>query len=951
MTGEVTGLESLDKLWQQPTPPGDGKRSAGGVVGRAPRRLLIIGGIIIVLFILANIAKGFFTDWLWFQDLGYQTVFTRTLGTKALMFIISALAFAAVFLGNIVLAQRLSPGTEGRTLPWAIANQLQKLSRWTVIGGAAIISIFFGIAVIGGWEVVLKFFNSQSFGVTDPLFSRDVSFYVFSLPFWRMIQGWLLGVFVVSLLGVLGVYAVSHAVQGSRPVISRRVLAHVGGLVIAILAMAAWAYRLGIWDLVFSTQGFVSGAGYTDIHARIPAQWILFGVVIVCMGLVVAAVVRRRIRWAAYGVGGWVVAAILVGTAFPAIMQRLRVQPDEFNLEQPYIEYNIEFTREAFALDRVVDQSYPADPMPTLADITANEATINNIRLWDHRPLKETYNQIQSFRLYYDFNDVDVDRYTIDGEYRQVMLSARELSAEKLDVEAQTWVNRRLQFTHGYGIALSPVNEVSPEGLPSLFVKDIPPVGVFDIERPQIYYGEKVNDYVIVGAESEEFDYPAGDQNIYGRYQGETGISLDGFFRRLVYAWELADFNILISSQVTAESRLLLHRNITERINRIAPFLTLDDDPYLVVDDGRLLWVQDAYTVTNRYPYSTPLASSVNHIRSGVNYVRNSVKVVVDAYDGTAIFYISDPEDALIRTYQAIFPELFVDAAEMPDYLKDHRRYPEDMFNVQSSVYLSYHMRDARVFYNKEDLWAVAREDYADIEMEMEPYYVTMRLPGEDAAEFLLMLPFTPVSKDNTIGWLAARNDGDNYGKLLAYHFPKEHLVYGPSQIEDRIKQDLVITEQLTLWRGGGSDVIRGNLLLIPLGTSYIYVEPVFLVAQGGGLPQLKSVIVVAGDQIAMEETLDEAIAAVFGAAPPPVVDTPPVEPEEPVEPIEPAEPTEPGAPAAVPDDVAALVSEALRHYDLAEQALRDGNLAAYEEEIDAIKALLDQLDALAVGD
>jgi len=928
-------LDNLDRIWERTTPPGGGKRSGGGTVSRGQRRWLIIGGIIIVLFILANIAKGFFTDWLWFQDLGYQTVFTRSLGTKMLMFFLSALAFAAVFLGNIVLAMRLSPTAEGRTLPWAAVSQLQRLSRWSVIGGTLLVSLIFGALMVNGWIIALKFFNAQPFGVTDPIFSKDISFYVFALPFWRMVQGWLMGAFIVSLLGVLGVYAVSHAVQGSRPVIARPVLAHVGGLVIAILAMVAWSYRLGIWDLVFSTHGVVPGAGYTDVHARIPAQWILFGVVIVCMGFVVAAVVRRRLRWAAYGVGAWIVAAILVGAAFPAIMQRLRVQPDEFNLEKPYIEYNIEFTREAFALDRVVEQSYPAEPMPAPADITANEATINNIRLWDHRPLKETYNQIQAIRLYYDFNDVDVDRYTIDGEYRQVMLSARELSPEKLAGEAQTWVNRRLQFTHGYGLALSPVNEVSPEGLPSLFVKDIPPVGIFDIERPQIYYGEKSNDYVIVGAETEEFDYPAGDDNIYGRYQGDTGISLDGFFRRLVYAWELGDFNILISSQITADSRLLLHRNVRERVSRLAPFLMLDDDPYLIVVDGRLLWVQDAYTVTDRYPYSAPLTN-------GVNYIRNSVKVVVDAYNGTAVFYISDPEDALIRTYQSIFPELFVDAADMPDYLKAHRRYPEDMFNVQSSVYLSYHMRDARVFYNKEDLWAVAREDYAGSERLMEPYYATMRLPEEDEAEFLLMLPFTPVSKNNTIGWLAARNDGDNYGKLLAYHFPKEHLVYGPSQIENRIEQDTVITEQLALWGRGGSNVIRGNLLLIPIGDSFLYVEPVFLQAQGGGLPELKRVIVAAGDLIAMEETLEESIAAVFGAAPPPTVDIPSVEPEEPVE---------PGAPAVVPDELATLVAEARRHYDLAHQALRDGDWAAYGEEIETLETLLDQLNALVVGD
>jgi len=699
---------------------------------------------------------------------------------------------------------------------------------------------------------------------------------------------------------------------------AKPVLAHIGGLLIIVLGFFAWGYWLGIWELVFSTQGVVFGASYADIHAKLPAQWILLSVVLLFMVLVLVSILRRNFRWLLYGIGGWIVAAILVGGIFPAMVQRFQVQPNELVREGPYIEYNIQFTRDAFALNRVEEQPFPAEETPTPQDIAQNEVTINNIRLWDHRPLKDTYNQIQSIRLYYDFNDVDVDRYIIDDEYRQVMLSARELSAEKLAGEAQTWVNRQLQFTHGYGIALSPVNEITIQGLPNLLVKDIPPVGIFDIE------GEKTNNYVIVKTNTQEFDYPMGDENVYGYYQGKDGVILDGFIRRLVYAWQFGDLNILISNELTPESRVLYYRNIRERVNHLAPFLKLDADPYLVVMDGRLFWIQDAYTTSDRYPYSQPLSG-------GLNYIRNSVKAVIDAYNGSVTFYITDPEDALIRTYQTIFPQLFVSAEQMPEYLRAHWRYPEDMFNIQALVYQSYHMHDARVFYNKEDLWAVPKEVYAGSEQPMEPYYVIMRLPDEEKEEFLLMLPFTPVNKNNTIGWLAARCDGENYGKLLAYIFPKDNLVYGPSQIENRIQQDTVITEQFALWGRGGSRVIRGNLLMIPLGKSLMYVEPVFLQAEAGGLPELKRVIVAAGEHIAMEATLEESIAAIFGAK------------------VAPTEPEPPGPVEPVPAEVVNLIEQAQQHYNKAQEYLKAGDWTNYGKELDALKAVLDQLAEFTV--
>jgi uncharacterized membrane protein (UPF0182 family) len=929
-------LDSFTRDWQRWFPDDKDKEPAPpsrrrGIISKI---ILVLAGVL-VLFILVNIAKGFYTEWLWFSSLGYGSVYTTILKAKLLVFFLAAIVFCLLFLGNLVLATRLTPQTEAHFWPWAIVSRLQRAFRWGVILVTALLSLIFGLVAQGNWQVILRFFNGQPFGITDPVFHNEVGFYVFSLPFLHMLRGWFLSALIVILIGTVGIYLISYAVQRLRLDFTRPVLGHIGGLVMAILGLFAWGYWLGIWELAFSGHGVVFGPSYADVHARIPAQWILLAVVVIIMAVILVSVLRRKLRWPIYGIAGWIVAAIIVGAIFPALVQRFQVQPNELARERPYIEYNIEFTREAFALNRIEEQSFPAEQAPTDQDITQNKVTISNIRLWDHRPLKDTYNQIQSIRLYYDFYDVDVDRYTIDGEYRQVMLSARELSAEKLAGEAQTWVNRKLQFTHGYGVVLSPVNEVSAEGLPNLLLKDIPPVGDFKIELPQIYFGEKTDDYVIVKTKTQEFDYPRGDENVYGRYEGKGGVSLNGFLRRFIYAWQFGDLNVLISDELEPESRVLYYRNIRERVNHVAPFLQLDNDPYLVVMDGRLFWVQDAYTTTNRYPYSEPL-------RGGLNYIRNSVKAVIDAYDGSIIFYVAEPEDALIRTYQAIFPDLFVPMKQMPESLRVHLRYPEDMFSVQAEVYQSYHMRDARVYYNKEDLWAVPREVYAGQDQPMEPYYVIMRLPDEAKEEFLLMLPFTPVNKNNTIGWLAARCDGGNYGKLLAYYFPKERLVYGPSQIENRIQQDTVITEQLALWSRGGSEVIRGNLLLIPIGKSNLYVEPVFLQAEERGLPELKRVIVAAGEQIAMEPTLMGSIAAIFGTeAPPaePVLELP-VEPEPP--PAVPAEPEKP-----VTADIANLIKEARQHYDQAQQNLREGNWAGYGSEIDALQAVLDELAEL----
>ncbi len=940
-------MDSFDKEWQRwfPEEKEKGKEPAQPAGrGCATSSVFFILAGAFALFILINMSKGFYTEWLWFSSLGYGSVYATILRIKIVLFFIAAILFCLVFSGNLFLATRLTPEAGKYSLPWHIIRGPEQALRFGVIIGTIVLSLIFGAWAQANWQVVLNFFNGQPFGNTDPVFHKEIAFYVFSLPFMRLVRSWLLGVLIMTVFGSVGIYILGYTVKRFKFDFSRGVLAHIGGLVIVILGLVAFGYWLGIWELVFSPHGALFGAGYADMNARLPAQWILLVVVLVCAGILVFSVSRRNYRWPLYAIGGWIGVAIIIGGIFPAMIQRFQVQPNELAREGPYIEYNIQFTREAFNLNDVDERPFAAEESPSPEDIEQNQMTIDNIRLWDHRPLKDTYNQRQSLRLYYDFNDVDVDRYIIDSEYRQVMLSARELSAEKLAGEAQTWVNRQLQFTHGYGIVMSPVNEITAEGLPTMIIKDIPPVGDFDIKRPEIYFGEKTNNYVIVKTNTQEFDYPMGDENVYGHYKGSGGIQLNSLIRRAVYAWQFGDLNILISGELNPESRVLYYRNIKERVRHLAPFLKLDNDPYMVVMEGKLFWIQDAYTTTDRYPYSQPLGG-------GLNYIRNSVKAVIDAYNGSVTFYVADPEDALIQTYQKIFPELFVPIEQMPESLRVHLRYPEGLFNIQATVYQSYHMRDVRVFYNKEDLWTVPQEVYAGQEQPMEPYYVIMRLPDENDEEFLLMLPFTPVNKKNTIGWLAARCDGEYYGKLLAYFFPKDRLVYGPSQIENRIQQDTVITEQLALWGRGGSRVIRGNLLLIPLGESKLYVEPVFLQAEsGGGIPELKRVIVVAGEKIAMEPTLRESLGVIFGTEEPSTV--PAVEPPTPEGPAEPAVkpptpvvPTEPVKPSG--DDIASLIEQAQQHYDKAREYLKEGNWSGYGSELDALKAVLDRLAEL----
>ncbi|MFH1775675.1 MAG: UPF0182 family protein [Chloroflexota bacterium] len=669
----MTFFSDLDKAWSKNSSGPRRPRSQR----RPVRRGLIVIGAIILFFILAGIVRGIYTEWLWFGSLGFSTIYTTILSTRVWLFFGGALIFLAFLSGNLFLARRLSPPV-AHNVPigqaWVLVRRVLDL---IVLGVAIFISFIFGLVTAGSWETVLRFSNATNFGTTEPLLGRDVAFYIFNLPFYNYVHGWLMWAIILTLIITAAIYSLNLGFR--RSLITTTIKGHLLALGAAVFFLIAWGYRLKVFDLLYSERGVVFGASYTDVHAQ-QLAYIVIMVTAIISGLLLLANLLRRWRWRGslpLPIGLWIVAIIIFGGIYPAIVQRFQVEPNELARERPYIERNIQMTRLAFGLDYIEERDIPFEAAPTKQDIANNSTTINNIRLWDYRPMRDTYNQIQSIRPYYDFLDVDVDRYIVDGSYRQVLLSARELSPEKLVSEAQTWLNQRLQYTHGYGVALSPVNEISQEGLPHLWVQDIPPIGKMSIERPEIYYGESTKSYVIVNAEAEEFDYPKGNTNVYTKYAGESGIRLNSFLRRAAYAWELGDFNILISGELTPESQLLYRRNIQERVRHLAPFLKLDRDPYIVIDNGQLLWVQDAYTTSDRYPYSQPTA--------GINYIRNSVKIVINAYDGSVTFYLIDPEDAIAQTYAAIFPSLFTPIEAMPPSLRAHLRYPSDLFQIYRS--------------------------------------------------------------------------------------------------------------------------------------------------------------------------------------------------------------------------------------------------------------------------
>jgi hypothetical protein len=740
---------------------------------------------------------------------------------------------------------------------------------------------------------------------------------------------------IITLLLVILIYFYRQAIafEYKKLIISKQAQIHIALLLLGIFTLEIFGFWLRGFNLLYSTRGSIFyGAGYTDINAQLVSYRIMMVVVGICALLVIYSIIKKRWQILIYPIilyfGSW----IIFGAIYPAIIQSFIVKPNEQTKELPYIENNIKFTRLAFGLDRIEEKSVDMNENLTLENLKANSATINNILLWDYRPLLSTINQLQVIRLYYSFNDIDVDRYIINGRYQQVMISAREIDLNKLPSNAQTWVNKEFVFTHGYGLTMSPVTVVSEEGLPRFFIKDIPPQATqdFKITHPEIYYGELTNTPVIVKGNIEEFDYPVGDSNKYTTYKADAGVSIGSFFRRILFAWKYSDFSYLVTSYISQDSRILFHRKITERAKIIAPFLQYDADPYIVIADGKLFWIIDAYTKTEYYPYSTPQDD-------GSNYIRNSVKVVIDAYTGDLKFYLFKPDwDPLIKVYQKIFPGLFRPFDEMPQSIRSHLRYPQDLFDIQAKMYQAYHMIDGQVFYNKEDLWTIANEKYSGKVQPMESYYIIMKLPDAKKEEFLLMVPYTPNRRDNMIAWLSARCDGDDYGKLLVYKFPKQLLTFGPMQVAARIDQDAKISQELTLWNQQGSQVSRGNLLVIPIDNSLLYVQPLYLQATEGQLPELKRVIVAFGNRIAMEPTLDAALIKVFGGT----VTTPTATVE-----------TKPAQISATKDigiNLSDLSKSALEHYNNADKAIKNGNWTKYGEELDLLKKDLEKIVELS---
>jgi uncharacterized membrane protein (UPF0182 family) len=898
----------------------------------APQSLI---GPILILFVLLGVAGQalpLYTDYLWFQEVKLVSVFTTILWTKLALGLAAGLLFAALAYVNVYLAAR---STQSDVLvelddPFGLPSRLviEPLFRRFLLPGALILGFLAGSQAAGQWETFLRFFNAQPFNIQDPLFGRDVGFYVFRLPVLKTLYAWTMTALGLTLLLVVATTVLHRGIQitARGPRVTTHARAHLLALGALILLVKAGGYYLDTYDLLFSPRGVVFGASYSDINAQLPALRVLTILALVCAAICIWQIGRHGIRPVFIALAVLLVASVVGLGIYPTLLQRLRVVPNEIAAERPYIEQNIKFTRKAYALDRIQEEEFPARETLTADDLRKNDPTIKNIRLWDHRPLLATYAQLQEIRTYYRFVDVDNDRYMVDGQLRQVMLSARELSYRNLP--SRIWINERLTYTHGFGGVLGPVNRITPEGLPEFWIKDIPPAstGPLKVTRPAVYYGEIGNDYVFVKTRAQELDYPAGDKNVYSNYAGAGGVPIRSFLRKLLFALRFGDVKIILSNDIVDESRVMYYREIGERVKTAAPFIQFERDPYLVIgQDGRLFWIIDGYTVSDQFPYSEP-------VRGLGNYIRNSVKAVVDAYDGSLAFYLSEPDDPVVKAYAQAFPGLFQPLSAMRADLRPHIRYPQGLFGIQARMFATYHMQDPQVFYNKEDLWSIPKKAVDGQEREMESYYTIMRLPGEKDEEFILLTPFNPSKKDNMIAWMAARSDGAHYGKLIAYIFPKQKLIYGPRQIEARIDQDAFISQQLSLWSQRGSQVIRGSLLAIPIEQSLLYVEPLYLAAEKGSLPELKRVIVAFGNQIAMEENLESSLGQIFGG------------PGKPRAVARLEAPQAPGPAPAGPEGVRGLVEQAWQQYTRAQDFLRQGNFAGYGEEVKRLEGTLKTL-------
>ncbi len=920
-------------------------RSARDAVPSLRARVITAVAVVAVFLpATAGAASTFYTDLVWFVDVGQPAVFwTRFWSELGIGLAFGVSAFAILY-ANLVIARRLRPAVTPTAWPAGVALTPQQqlegtlvrvraavdpFAGWVMLIAAVVLAWGIGASMSTDWQTFRLALSGSTFGVPDAHFGLDVGFFVFTLPALRLMSDWLFGVLVLTLVATLLVHLYEGGIrpterlQGFDP----HVKAHVSVLLGLIVASKAFDYWLSIYELDFSPRGQVLGASYTDVNAQMPAYSILIVIAIAVCVLLLLNIRYKGWKLPLVGLGVWIAASLLVGTVYPEIVQQLVVKPNELAYEKPYIQRNITATRAAFDLTSVDATGFPAAADLTAQDMLEATQTVKNVRLWDPNVVVNSYKQLQEIRFYYDFKDVDIDRYTIDGVRQQALVSAREMNTSLLSDQAKTWINRHLVYTHGYGVVVSPVNKVGADGLPELLVKDLPPKSATDltVTVPGIYFGEETTDYAIVGGTQKEFDYPVGGENAVTTYSGKNGIPAASLVDRLAFAIRTGDVEILFSSAINSGSRVLFRRVITERVNELAPWLTLDSDPYPVITGGRIVWVIDGYTTSRFYPYSE---------RAGgldVNYIRNSVKVTIDAYDGTTTLYAFDPKDPVLQAYRTIFPTLLVDASKIPADIAAHLRYPEDLFRVQAEAYKTYHMLDPVVFYNKEDQWALPGEL---TDKPMDPFYILMQLPGETTEDFLLMEPFTPRNKDNMIGWMAAKSDVGSYGQRIVYNFPKQRLVLGPQQIRARLNQEPDISKELTLLNQQGSQVIFGNLLVIPIKDSIVYIEPLYIQASQSPMPELKRVIVAYSDRIAMASSLGDALTAVFGAAPPGAGTSAPS--------------TSTPAPGTVTGGTATDLAAARDLYAKALAAQKAGDWAAYGRYISELGAILDRLAAPA---
>jgi len=940
--------ESID--WPPPRSPHRPRR----------RRLLLIVAIVAAIFFGGRTALSYYVDTLWFGSLGYRDVFWKTLSLQWGIFAFFTAATFLILYGSFLALKRahLPDLPDGHTI--YIGGQPLKLPvepvlRLIALGVSLVIAAATGASMMVEWPALALFWYAPRTAggvVWDPIFGKPLNFFLFALPAWQLIAGWLLTLAVITCLLAVFFILITGGTRVLAGQLSRSVLLPWRGLSIAfaflllILAMRVYISR---FELLLDDHTIFGGVTYTDAHVM------LTGLLVVSAALVLGAAIAvfNAVRVPR---GRWLVAAILPAAVCYVALQGVAwyvssfiVKPNELVREKPYIVYNTDMTRQAYGLSRISQREFPAETTVDAADAANNQATLQNIRLWDWRALQDTLRQIQEIRTYYDFPDIDIDRYDIDGTTREVMLAARELNVDKLPESSRNWINDKLIYTHGYGITMNPVNGFTPEGLPTLMLSNMPvqsTVRGLRVSRPEIYFGELTDTDVYVKTRQKEFNYPQGASNNLTSYEGSGGIVLGGFLRRIIIALDRDDLAKLpFSDDVNQDSRLLMRRNLRERVSTLAPFLTYDPDPYIVLgDDGRLSWIMDAFTVSDSYPYST-------HYRLGndlINYMRNSVKVVIDAYDGTTTFYVFDTEDPIIAAYRRIFPSLFKDASMMPPGLRKHVRYPELLLKLQAEVYGLYHMTDPEAFYNREDLWTVATEvgmgeGGAQTTQAMQPNFVLMKLPGETGEEFAEILPFTPASRNNLIGWIAGRSDGAHYGTSVVYNFPKTKLVDGPLQIEARIDQNAELSGQLTLWNQQGSHVRRGALLVIPTGKALLYAEPIYLQAERSPMPELRLVVLALQDRLAYGPTFESAMAALFGGGASSLSAPSTSAAAVPTEPAQRTAASAASPPSAA--DLNGLIAEAAKDLADYQRLTAEGKLGEAGQKLGELKRALDKLN------